>query len=330
MKSIKTLTFLLILVLSFCTINSFAQNQKALKFQNKATAFYEQDNFEAAIEYYDKALKKGKPNFDILFFKGMSYYFLKQYKNAIPNFNLALEINSKQGAPYFYKGLSYSSLGKHVESIEEYQKALNYAPREDYGDIYCSLGNSLSDIGEYPKAIQKFQMAIEEEEDNFSYYYNLAWTYSMMGNYEKAIEIDKITIRLNPQVGKAYNNIGMNYLILKNYREAIKMLKKAIELKTIQPSINKAYTYNNLAFCYLNINMLDKAIEYAEKSKALDSNNSYVYFTLAGIAAFKKDHEGFYNHLVKANELGFPLETRLDERFLKPYLEEERFKLFLK
>ena len=331
MINIKILPVLFILIFSFCTINVFAQKRKVLKYQNKGTAFYKQDNFESAIEYYNKALKKGEPNFDILYLKGMSYYYLEQYESAINSFDLALKYNTKDYRTYFYKGACLDQLDQSEAAIKEYQIALKKGDRDVHALIYSNIGNSLSKQLKHEEAINAHQRAIKLEEGKSMYYYNLAKAYSEKGDYAKAIEINKITVSLDAKYTKAYNNMGMCYLLLKNYRQSIKMLKTALELYENKPfDSTKAYTYNNLAFCYLNINMLDKAIEYAEKSKALDSENSYLYFTLAGIAAFKNDQEDFYNKLIKADELGFPLENRLNESFLKPYLKEERFKSFLK
>jgi tetratricopeptide (TPR) repeat protein len=330
MKNITALTFLFVFMFVFCTNNSFAQNRKALKFQNKAQEHYAQKEYELAIEDFDKALKKGEPNFEILFFKGISYFHLGQYENAITNYDLAIKINPRNYNPYYRKGRVYQELKDYENAIMQFRRALKYAPKEKHAFIYSYIGGCFLDVGQHQECIKAYNAAVQLEEGVYYHYYNLAKGYSAMGNFKKAIEINKTTIRINPKAKDAYNNMGMNYLMIKDYRNAIKMLKKALELEDINALQDKAYPYNNLAFCYLNINMLDKAIEYAEKSKALDNKNSYVYFTFAGIAAFKKDHEEFYNQLIKAHELGFPLETRLDELFLKPYLEEERFKSFLK
>jgi tetratricopeptide (TPR) repeat protein len=86
-----------------------------------------------------------------------------------------------------------------------------------------------------------------------------------------------------------------------------------------------AYAYNNRAFAYLYLSEFEKAKQDVQKSLELDSKNSYAYFTQAGIAAKEKRHDDFYQYLKQSIEMGFPIDERMDEPFLKSYLHEGRF-----
>lgn len=53
-------------------------------------AFFRQEDDNKAIEYYDKAIKKGFDNPVIFFQKGLSEMYLQKYDNALANFNTAI------------------------------------------------------------------------------------------------------------------------------------------------------------------------------------------------------------------------------------------------
>jgi len=128
----------------------------------KGLACCEIQEFENALQCFDRDLESNGQNFDSLFQKGIVFYYLKNSSEAIEWFNRAWEIKYsgylktreqirtlnehkefekavlhkqklKQTDPppfqfWFYQGLVLAELGKYQESIKSYDEALMINP----------------------------------------------------------------------------------------------------------------------------------------------------------------------------------------------------------
>ena len=74
-------------------------------------AFFQLENDNKAIEFYDKAISKGLDNGSVYFYKGVSFYYLKKYDEALKQIDIALqkeptnqEFMNQKGQIYRFQG----------------------------------------------------------------------------------------------------------------------------------------------------------------------------------------------------------------------------------
>ncbi|RZJ50567.1 MAG: hypothetical protein EOO19_02880 [Chryseobacterium sp.] len=106
-------------------------------------AFFRKENDVKAIEYYDKALKKGFDNPSLYFQKGYSQMFLKQYDQALENINVA--ISKAPLAEFYVEKARIYSIKKDIANEEKtYVEGLQNSQLKDdkwYLELIKNAGN---------------------------------------------------------------------------------------------------------------------------------------------------------------------------------------------
>ncbi len=251
-----------------------------LRGRNAMRGWQDIKNVEAAIDYYNQALKK-----DSRFaaaYAGMSDAYLRMYKTkkeslwaqkAVQAAQQAASLNQNLPEAHFALGSAYSATGKALEAIVEVKRALELAPNSDegyrrLGDAYRALGrkaeaiqayqksaavnpyywvnqnalgSALLHFGDYDSALHAFRRVTEIEPDNAAGYENMGSVLSSQGKYNESIEAYQKAIQLQPYYG-TYSNLGTSFFFLKRYDESVQMFTKAVEMNP-----NDAVTMGNLA-----------------------------------------------------------------------------------
>src|SRR5208283_4043206 len=123
-------------------------------------------NLEAAIEYFNVALRKD-PNF-ALAYTGLADASLRMYEEDKDSFwtdkalnaaKQAQALNDKLPEVHFALGSVYSATGQTAQAISELKRAQELAPNSDDG--YRRLGNAYLAAGQEEQAIHTLEKAVE-------------------------------------------------------------------------------------------------------------------------------------------------------------------------
>lgn len=111
--------------------SSFGQDPETFFLNGKQN--YEKKNYTEAIAYFNKAIMVSHKKGESYYYKGKSYYALKEYRTARYNYHLA--IKALKGTPllaeaYFGKALSMIMLNEYQSSIGNFDKAIELNPKE--------------------------------------------------------------------------------------------------------------------------------------------------------------------------------------------------------
>lgn len=79
-----------------------------------------QQDYQGAIEEFDRAAIEDPNNAYIYFFRGSAYSQLRKIKEAIADYDEALKIDSKLVIAYVNRGVSYKRLRKYEQAIADY------------------------------------------------------------------------------------------------------------------------------------------------------------------------------------------------------------------
>ena len=190
-------------------------------------------NYEAALEYYFKALELKERTFGADHpgiaptYTGIGnvYSDKGEYDKAVEYYIKALKLSGRMAgindpgiaATYNNVGISYAEKGEYEKALIYYEKALEIREKalgkdhEDTAATYNNLGNAYSDKGEYDQALIYYEKALEVREKVFG-----------PDHYYTAV---------------THSNIGIVYLRKEEYEKASENLVKAMEImrRTIGP-----------------------------------------------------------------------------------------------
>ncbi|HLP93049.1 MAG TPA: tetratricopeptide repeat protein [Saprospiraceae bacterium] len=186
-------------------------------------AFYERQNDEKAIEFYDKAIAKGIEGGNVYFYKAISLCYMKKYDEAMKAVDISLEkepenqlfMNQKgliyryqgnedkalaffekatkmpniSGEPFFWIGYIYHGKQDFTKALKCYYVAADSISRNNYyyGETFKSIGQlEFSFTKNYAKSASAYVQAIEADPENYELYYKLMKSYNAAKQYTQA------------------------------------------------------------------------------------------------------------------------------------------------
>lgn len=194
---------------------------------------YSLQNFsDKAIAEYEEVLKKAvtsEPK-NIYILKGLAavYYQQKEFEKAVQTYKLILDIDKNDYEALFLMGSILEDSGRRNEAIEKFKKALSVKP--DYSDALNSLGYVYAEEGKNLKEAKALiEKALSADPDNGAYIDSLGWVYFKMNLIDKAIEsLEKATNLLSDPV--IYDHLGDSYFKKGLLDKAAIVWKKSLEL----------------------------------------------------------------------------------------------------
>jgi SpoVK/Ycf46/Vps4 family AAA+-type ATPase len=172
---------------------------------------------------------------------GNDYYEQGDYEKAIENYNMAILLNPVFSEAYFNRALCHYHLKNYDKAINDYTKAADLDPRNPI--IYNNRGDAYYRKQEYGKAIKDYDKAISLNPNYLKAYYNRGLAYASLEDYEKAIEDFTKVIELKEDFAEAWHLRGLAKEYNGDYDGAEEDFKKALELN---PELTEARTHLEL------------------------------------------------------------------------------------
>jgi PGF-CTERM protein len=109
-KKTKAIMIVLTALIGICVFAPIVSAETAEEWNEKGISFAKSDEYEKAIECFDKAIELD-PNYANAYNnRGLTYYHLKQYERAIEDYNKAIELNPNGADAYYNRELARSKL----------------------------------------------------------------------------------------------------------------------------------------------------------------------------------------------------------------------------
>ena len=259
--------------LKFLDVFIMKEPNYALAYNIRGAIYAELNQFERAIEDFDKAIELNPNYAKTCYHRGQAYAGLNQHERAIEDFDKAIELNPNYAEAYNHRGLAYYFLNQQERAIEDYNKAIELNPNLAWA--YYNRGLAYHKLNQQERAIEDYNKAIELNPNLALAYYSrgLAYAYGELNRHERAIEDFDKAIKLDPNLALAYNSRGLAYAGLNQHERAIEDFDKAIELDP-----NLALAYNNRGLAYAGLNQHERAIEDYGKAIELNPNLALAYY----------------------------------------------------
>jgi Flp pilus assembly protein TadD len=185
---------------------------------NDAQLFYQkglkelwQENWSAALTFFQKVIEKNPQDADAWVVVGYCYSKLGRYQDAIESYKQAIRIKPDDAMAHYNLGFAYGNLGRYQDAIEAFKQAVRIKPDDavahhGLGLIYCQFGLRQD-------AVESFKQAIRIKPDYAEAHHGLGSTYALLGRYQDAIESYKQAVRIKPDDSKAHYVLGIAYFM---------------------------------------------------------------------------------------------------------------------
>lgn len=230
---VYTLSALVMLVFSFQSIamvkvwkNSGTLFTQAIKIHPKdAEVAYknrgnylarEMNEYDAAINDYNKCLEINPNNAPVLSNRGNVYGLLKDYKSSIRDYSLSLKIDNSNIEAFVNRGLTYLITGEYNKALLDFKAA----ELIDSSNVMVKSNIALSylNLKDYQKSVDLYDKIILGDPNNPDFNFKQGVAYFNMKNYAKSVELFSKTISVNPTFENGYfyraqaNKMAGNYL----------------------------------------------------------------------------------------------------------------------
>jgi len=125
----------------------------------RANEYFNLKQYENAIVYYQKVLKKHENNKEALQNIAFAYRKIKDYENAEKYFAKAVEINPDESSNNLYYGQALKNNNKVLEARNQFIKYVDKNPASVFGKL---LVQSCSDISEWDQKEKAYQVKLVE------------------------------------------------------------------------------------------------------------------------------------------------------------------------
>ena len=108
-----------------------SDDELAVAFYDRGTAYADADQYEEAIHDFDEALRLYPRYAAALTGRGKAYRYKSQYDEAIRDFNEALRLNPRHADTWNARGQLYFDTGQYEQAISDFDEALHRDRRHD-------------------------------------------------------------------------------------------------------------------------------------------------------------------------------------------------------
>lgn len=249
-----------------------ADSMIAQAYHIKGNILFDQQDFPAALEAYQKSVELDPKFEDALLDLAYMNSLLGDFELAIKHINDALRENEYLPRAYYMKGQIYKQTGDTALAVSSYQTVTEIDP-ENY-DAFVALALLYSQR-KNDLAIEYFNTALSIKPDNTEALYGKAMFLQESANgdtamYNRAFDIYRNILDADPSNAAAAFNQGyiyLEYLAPEDetaYQKAADWFTRAVE---IYPMYYQAF-YNR-GLCHESMDMLDRAEKDYRKALAI-------------------------------------------------------------
>lgn len=229
--------------ISFILTKSSNKNERAIFNFNQGMSEYKDDKYNAAIEYFSKAIEIMPDYTDAYFYRGGSYQGMDKYKLAISDYSMVIKLDRSYTDAYFYRGNCYIELDDYTSAIKDLNKTIKLDP--NYAEAYSQRADIHRYKDKYFQAINDYTIAIRLEPKTADSYYWRGRSYYEVKKHIQAINDLSIAIKMETNQDDAYYWRGLNYFYINKFDNAIED-----ELTNLSLNQDKASTYSLLGTLY--------------------------------------------------------------------------------
>lgn len=156
----------------------------AQRHYESALDFFEQGNYEKALQQINNAIQKSPNNPDYYSTKGIFLHRMNDISKAVDAYLKAIEVYPGHPISHFNLGIIYMKEGKKLQAIQQWEEVIKRKP-DDIDSIF-NIAVALSKLGKIEQAIPLFKKVLELSPNHVLSNQNLGVIYRDKRDFEKA------------------------------------------------------------------------------------------------------------------------------------------------
>jgi tetratricopeptide (TPR) repeat protein len=261
-----------------------AQFEQSVK--NDHTPFFDQDDFEAIVEYYEEkgqfeqamlAVEKSiqqYPYSSILLIKKAQVYFeLKQLNLALEILEKAEIYDSSEIGIYLLRAEIFTFQSRYKDAIDILEKLLETSERDDLADIYLQMCDVYEDWEKYFEVYDCLVACLKIEPNNEEALNRFNYCIEITDKYEESIPFHKKLIDINPYNEFAWYNLACSYRGVDEYENAIEAFEYVLAIND-----DADFVYQDIAELHFKKGEFVKALEVIKDMCNTFEADDEIYF----------------------------------------------------
>lgn len=211
----------------------------------RGAAYSGLQEYDLALESYDRALELTPLDASIYFSQGDSLYDKGEFKASIERYNEALRIDPSFAEAYCNRGLAQQALEEWEAAANSFLKAISLVP--DFVEAYSNLGNALRGKGDLKGAIDACNRALSLNPNHAVACFNRGCAEQDQGMFEEAVASYQRALSIESRFVEAHYNLGNAYRDLNESDRAIASYEEALKLQAglVEAWLNRGLAYQS-------------------------------------------------------------------------------------
>lgn len=173
-----------------------ANTSDAATYFDAATAYFDDNNFEKAIEQFSKSIELDNENAQAYYMRGLSYSYIRDFDAAITDFNQSLDLSPGNADVYYNRGNAYTNKQQYDDAIKDYSESVSISPQ--IPEAFFNRANIFYNLGQYDSAIEDYTSAITINPQYIKAFFNRALAHKTNKQYANSVEDFEQVKRLDP------------------------------------------------------------------------------------------------------------------------------------
>lgn len=287
------------------------QAEQSLLDGNKA---FNQKNYQAAVDKYAESIGIVPVNAAAHFWKGYSYYYLKDLDKAISELDIAMSQGYKPLDVYRVRSIAKYEKKDFDGALADFREGLKFEPNNMM--FLIGIGDVTLAQGKNAEALDAFQKALAQDPKNPELYYQIASVKAKTGDVAGQTAAAEEAIKRNTRfLGDAYYLVADGYYKQRRYPEAEQAYASAIDRwkKNNEKRPEMKAVYRTLGDIYRRLNRFNDAIKISKQAlidfpndgdiytdiswyySLADRNQDAIDAAKAGIQLLPKEHLAYTN-----------------------------------
>ena len=248
--------------------------KNSIVYRNLGQAYFLEQDYDSAIEYYQKALELHPESPEVHTNLGLSLSKKKDSKGAIRHYTAAIRLKPKDSNVYVLMGTFLRNEGNPHEGLKYLRKALSIEPNNVAARH--ELGMCLAETVGFKAGENEVLEALKMGPGDDAGLYYVGAFYGKHGKQDKAKNYLAKALKKNPGHPEANYNLGIIAVGENRTKDAEQHF-----LMTLTTNPKHIDAMNNLGLLYAKTSRPDKAMKQYEKALETDPQDTLVRLNLA-------------------------------------------------
>ncbi len=155
----------------------------------RAKILYGQQQYEEAIEPFERLIAMGDSTAAIFQHLGFCYYYVENMVRSRNAFRKSFEKDPSNGLTAFYLGITERETGNLQKALDIFEQAEKLSFATYLGQLYTQMATAYQKAGEPLKSVRAYEQAMKYNQNSRNFLFHIATLYDdEVQNHDKALE----------------------------------------------------------------------------------------------------------------------------------------------